>query len=283
MKNVMLSVIAVAIALMSFSPLMLLAQDNTPKINFNSMDYMKVTPGMGADYVQLEAVWKKIHLANIKEGKYDFWELTSVMYPSGTSREYDYVTRIQCAGEKQYAAFLEGEFFPKNWTSLLTPDEIDLVMRTGEIRKLVKSEVYVAEEYITAENMGHPKIHVFNYFDFPKGKNRSDHFKVEKEIWKPVHQARINDGKLKGWVLARKLMPFGASMPYHDATVDLYESMEHYLNTEMMKYFEKVHTKKDTDNLLARTNANSILVKGDVRVLVDNTAMKEEGSTASRK
>ena len=228
MKNFMLSVIAIAITLFSIAPITLSAQEDSPKTNYNSVDYMKVAPGMGAEYVQLEAVWKKIHQANIKEGKYDFWELTRVMYPSGTNREYDYVTRIQCSGEKQYAAFLEGDFFPKNWTSLLTPSEIDLVMRTGEIRNLVKSEVYVAEEYIAVENMGHPNIQVFNYFDFPVGKSRADHFKVEKEIWKPVHQARINDGKMKGWVLARKVLPFGASMPYHDATVDLYDSMEDY-------------------------------------------------------
>ncbi|MCB0583611.1 MAG: hypothetical protein KDD10_30300, partial [Phaeodactylibacter sp.] len=67
---------------------------------YYAIDYMKVEPGKHDDYLKLEKAWKKIHEANIKAGKYSYWTLTSVLYPSGAEEAYNYVTRINFSGEK---------------------------------------------------------------------------------------------------------------------------------------------------------------------------------------
>jgi hypothetical protein len=95
---------------------------------------------------------------------------------------------------------------------------------------------------------------------------------VEREIWKPVHEARIKDGQMTGWVLATKLLPYGSADAYHDATVDLYAGMEQFLSQgSPVPYFEKVHAGKDMDKLWAETDAACDLIRQEVRMIVDNS------------
>lgn len=255
----------------------IIAQENETAKKLQSyyvFDYMKVKPEMRKDYLALEKAWKKIHLKNINAGKYESWNLVRVASPSGVSSEYNFITRTRFKGEKAIAEHIENSSMPENWESLLTAEEIALVKRGNEIRTWVKSETWTLGDIIYPEGTK-ANVSVFNYFDYPEGSGRSDHFKVEKEIWKPVHQARINDGKLKGWVLTRMVMPVGTSMPYHDATVDLYDNIEQMMMDNPMPYFEKVHPGKNVDKLLEETGAVSDLVRREVRINLDS-ATKEK-------
>lgn len=242
---------------------------------YYSFDYMKVKSGMHDEYLKLEKAWRKIHHANIVAGKYNFWELTQVAYPSGANVEYNYVTRINFKGEKQLADYIE------NWPSpdlktLLTPEELALVNRTSEIRTLVKSEIWAHEDVVADEDMSDQKVSVFNYFDFPETGSRSEHFRVEKEIWKPVHDARRKDGKMKGWVLLGKVLPGGSHQPYFDATVDLYTNMEQFLSQgDPISYFEKIHAGKDFNKMYAETDAACDLIRQEVRIVLDDVKIKD--------
>ncbi len=255
----------------------LMAQDAQ---GYYSFDYMKVKPGMHDEYLKLEKAWKKIHQANIKAGKYNFWELTQVVYPSGDNAEYNYVTRLNFKGEKQLADYLQ------NWPSpdlktILTPEELALVNRTNEIRTRVKSEVWSNEDLALGKDIDKEKIVVFNYFDFPETGSRADHQRVEREIWKPVHQARINDSKMIGWILIAKQFPWGSAETYHDGTVDLYADWEQLLTSgSPIPYFEKVHAGKDFDKLFAETSAACDLIRQEVRMVVDHSSKTEDGAAA---
>ncbi|HRI61666.1 MAG TPA: hypothetical protein PK228_18130 [Saprospiraceae bacterium] len=245
---------------------------------YYSFDYMKVKPGMHDEYLKLEKAWKKIHQANIKAGKYNFWELTQVAYPSGDNEAYNYVTRINFKGEKQLAGYLE------NWTmpdlaTILTPEERTLVDRTTEIRTLVKSEIWSHADMALGKDIDKEKIVVFNYFDFPETGSQTAHQRVEREIWKPVHEARIKDGKMTGWILVAKQLPWGSADAYHDATVDLYADWEQFLaQGNPIPYFEKVHAGKDADKLFAETDAACDLIRQEVRTVVNNSTMPDDAT-----
>ncbi len=247
---------------------------NPEGTRYYAMDYMKVKPGMHSDYLALEKAWKKIHQHNIKEGKLVNWAIESVLYPNGANADYNYVTRMTFDSKKQLSAYVEKFPMPENVSSILTPEEMKLFNRTSEIRTFVKSEVWSAIDRVLTENMEEGKIVAFNYFDFPEGKRRADHTKIETDIWKPIHTARIKEGKMKGWVLLGMVFPFGASMPYHDATVDIYKSMEDYMKDSPMPYFEKIHPGKDVNKLLKETSDASTMVKGEVRMALDSTNKK---------
>ncbi|MCB0573294.1 MAG: hypothetical protein KDC61_01860 [Saprospiraceae bacterium] len=236
---------------------------------YNMYSYIKVAPGKHAEYLKLEKAWKKIHAARIKAGRMDSWCLMDVLSPSGAACEYNYVTRNTFKGDEQLAEFFEGTFMPDDWQSLLTKEELDLVNRTDEIRTLVKNEVWSTVDKTMAADMSNAKISVFNYFDFPEGKTSADHVKMEQDIWKPVHDARVKDGQLKGWLLLRLEFPFGADMPYHDATIDVYTDMKQLLAPWFEEIFAKVHAGKNIADLMKATREAARLVKGELRIDID--------------
>ncbi len=114
-------------------------------IRYSHYAYMKVKPGMYDDYLKLEKAWKKIHAANKKAGNLHDWSLAEMVSPSGASSEYDFVCRNTYIGAAALAASYESSYLPDNWKSLLTAAEIALVDRTGDIRTMVKTEVWSTE------------------------------------------------------------------------------------------------------------------------------------------
>ena len=246
-------------------------EEEAPPTLYHVVDYMKVEAGHYENYRAVEKAWKKIHQANIKAGKYLFWELTGVLSPSGDNVEYNYITRVVCSGEAQLAAFYETEYMPTNWKSLLTAEEIEVVNGTNASRTRVKSEVWASIDAIYGKEVNKAKIQVVNFFARPAGKTRADHIEMENDIWKPVHQARVDDGVLQGWLMAGKVLPFGNEVKYKEATIDLYTNLTEYMTPWFEQYFKKVHPGKDIDQLEEKTVAAATLAKGEIRMVLDNS------------
>ena len=239
-----------------------------PQTNYDVYAYIKVKPGMGKDYLLLEKAWKKIHAAKKKAGQLDGWGLLEVLSPSGASTEYNYVAHNAFKGDDQLAGFFDGNYMPDNWKTLLTADEIALVDRSNEIRTVVKNEVWSHVDAVFADKISLHAISVFNYFSLNEGKTRADHFKMENDIWKPIHSARIKDGAMEGWILLEMDLPFGSSMPYSIGTIDLYKDMKSYLKPWFDLYFKKVYPTKKMADLIKQSDTSK-LIKGEVRRVVD--------------
>ncbi|MEO0731327.1 MAG: hypothetical protein AAFZ52_00715 [Bacteroidota bacterium] len=263
-------------ACLTFATAVLSAQDGEQVQSYNVHDYLQVAPGNHADYLALEKAWKKIHQANIAAGHYQYWELNRIVMPTGSSTEYNYVTRIVVRGEEKLAALLTGTHFGSDMAKLLTTEEKALFARTGELRTYVKKEIYtVAHLLAPSEGFDDVTIAVHNTFTYPEGSNHATHLAMEKEIWDPVHAARMKDGALLGWVVANKMMPSGAGEPFHDVTVDLYKDLPTFLaNRSPMDHFRQVHAGKDIDELMAQTIAAATLTHREVRQTLD-TSRKE--------
>lgn len=241
----------------------------TEPTRYTVFGYHKVHPGMREDFLKLAKAWKKIVAYKKKNGMQDDWSLSSIISPAGASAEFDYVTRHVFVGDAQLAAHLEKPFLPENWQSLLTLDEIKLVLRANEIRTYVKGEVWSIIDQTMADDIDKSTIAVFNYFKQPEGKTRADHTKMEQDIWKPIHAARVKDGTMKGWILMGLNMPFGSSQPYDMATIDVYTDMKQMLAPWFDAYFKKVHPGKNMDQLMKQTEDTTNLVKGEVRMIID--------------
>jgi len=259
------------VACFTFTAQALVAQEDTnTAVRYNVHDFFYVAPGDHADYQAVEKVWKKLHLANIEAGKYLFWELAEIAIASNT--DYNYVTRIVVEGEDQLAALLSGKAFEDNATSVLSETEKATLGLTGDSRTWVKREVYTVSSILPAADFDEVKVAVHNHFDYPKGSNHRTHVQVENDIWKPVHAARIKAGAMLGWVLADKTLPWGASEPYHDVTVDLYKDLASYLRqASPMDQFNKVHAGKDMDALMEQTSAAATLMSSEVRLILDTS------------
>ncbi len=237
-------------------------------VSFYIMDYIKVEPGMHDEYLKLEAAWKKIHQANIKNGHYTYWGLRSISFAYGAEAEYNYITRQIFKSEAQLAAMMNEYPTPEDLGAILTKEEMDLVNRTDEIRTIVKGELWTKVDEMRDGNEEQIDVVMFNYFDSPKGKNTADYMAVQN-MWKPIHQSRMDDDAFEGWVNVQKILPLGSSEDYMMATVDLYRDMTQFIaDNNFAKYFEMHYPGKKTNELLDKTAEDTERFKAELRVHV---------------
>jgi hypothetical protein len=112
------------------------------KGDFARVDFMKVKPGRGAEYVGLErTIYKPLREERVKSGHLKAWALNAVVYPSGAERPYDFYT----INASKDSAGLQGalgnamEMFPR-----IHPGKnfVAIQNQTNEVRTLVNGYVY---------------------------------------------------------------------------------------------------------------------------------------------
>lgn len=240
------------------------AQDDEP--TYVVIDYMKVDPEMESEYLKVEKVWKKIHAARIKAGKLEYWELSRLISPYGTAHEYNYKTANIYKGDKMLADHFTGSM--SDLSDILTAEEMKILNKTNAVRDLVREEIYIVDQEIFRAGADN-KITVDNYMQLQEGASLADHSNYEKNVWFPVHKARIDDGNMGGWANLNLMMPQGADKEYHAITVDFYESLDQYMLPWFEKYFAKVHPGKDLGKMSDEMDKIWIRQKVDVQMRVD--------------
>ncbi len=121
---------------------------------------------------------------------------------------------------------------------------------------LVSSNVYAQDNGPTYFQLAYMKVKPGKY---------SDYLKLETEIWKPIHQERIKQGKATGWYLYQVMYPSGTNAEYDYVIVNSgsdWNSIEHMWDGTM-DIAKKVLTK---DQLLQidKTEQTRDLVKSEL-------------------
>jgi hypothetical protein len=79
-----------------------------------------------------------------------------------------------------------------------------------------------------------------------------EYLRLERELWKPVHQERIRAGRLKSWSLYRVRYPYGAATDYNFVTVNGYASLADE-DRPIDDIFAKVHPAMTAEQIRKRT------------------------------
>lgn len=236
------------------------------------MDYMKVESDNVEAYLACEKAWKKIHLHKVESGAIQGWGLERIVSPLGSTTEYNFVTRQIFKDRNQLAEYQSNRYFPENWESLLTPKEIELVNKTDKLRTHVKSEIWSAEEREMDEDMSNADYAVINYFKIPKDGSRADHLSMERELWMPFHQMKIQEGKMKAWILLNRELPMGSDYDYDVVTVDVYKDLHQFWAPFDEAGFTKLHAGKSMEDLWAKTVEAGTRRSAEIRKSLDSTS-----------
>lgn len=245
------------------------AQDEPSQV-FAQVDYMKAKPDDAGEYLSLEReLWKPIHQERAKDGKILGWNLYAVRYPAGTGHDYNYVT----VTFYDSMADVESPEF-ETYAQRAHPDKaINVVSeRTTDARKWVRSELWTRLDEVAPEaspSEPAPFLQV-DYMKVGPG-GGSDYVSLEQDIWKPVHQARLDAGTIASWGLWQMNLPGGTSQPYSHATVTGFQSM-----ADMPGYpegvWKEVHPDKNVDEIAKQTYAARDLVQTELWELVDSVS-----------
>ncbi len=249
-----------------FLPNNVVAQDASTM--YYTVQYMKVPIENDNEYVRLETeVWKLLHQARKDAGLLDGWYLFRVLSPAGTNTEYNYVTVNAYSSLEKLAGHYES--FGVDYTKLLNGDQITMALKTDKIRDLVKEEVWQLKDQKFADNVENMyRYQVVNSMKLRPGVTENQYIEVEKMYWKPIHEARIQAGKMYGWEMHSLLMPGGTAAAYTWGTIDYYSNFTD-LFYDFTDIFSRIHKGKDIDKIYGKTGSTRDLLTSEVRVLID--------------
>lgn len=256
-------------ALFSIIALPVFAQTDTSVV-YVRVDYMKVAPGKVAEYVDLERkIWKPIHEARMKAGIIASWSLYSVEYPYGTNAEYSHATvNIYDDFNKmkeEYPSSVIQAGHPK-----ASEAQIDEMMaKTLAARELVRSELWVLVESVPTDK---PAAYLqVNYMKVAPDQGE-EYIKMEREIWKPIHQAAKDAGYRAGWGVYSLMYPGGSQIPYSFGTADFYDEFSDLAASTPQNVLQKAHpeaTEEKWNAMWDRTMAAREVVRQELWALLD--------------
>ena len=103
---------------------------------------------------------------------------------------------------------------------------------------------------------------VVDFMNVEPGKHAS-YLEVEQEIWKPMHQERINEGIIVGWYLYA--VEFSGEMnDYNYVAITLYDNARQLENPWRSDIPEKVHPGRKVEELMQKTYESRTRIKSEL-------------------
>jgi hypothetical protein len=230
------TIVAVALATVFFT---LTTPAQQPSPGYHSVACLKLKPDSAAEFRKFVTDdVHKVAQGRVDDGELTGWYLLRSVFPQGESVECDYL--IVAMFPKMPHAFgpdiLEAAIKKAGLT--ITPD--DYVKRRNSLSKVVSTAVYQNQAAVGAPKKG--DYFQVNYMKVSED-NLNDWVNYEKQVWKPLAEQLVKDGKEDGWSLNVRSMPFGSDLPFQGVTVDVYPSMDAVFENDpqFIERFRKVH------------------------------------------
>ncbi|MGI8961344.1 MAG: hypothetical protein ACR2IV_16590 [Bryobacteraceae bacterium] len=99
---------------------------------------------------------------------------------------------------------------------------------------------------------------MFYQISFMKTKPGQDAMKMERELWKPIHSDRANNGQINSWTVMQPV--YSGPHPYDYITVEASNSLDSFLHTDYVQLMTKAWGKDKFESGNAQTmNARDML------------------------
>lgn len=260
------TVVLFVLALSVIIPVKVNAQAD--KRQYVVIEYIKVKPAMRANFVKLQKeVWKKVEQEKVKLGKISSWELYEVLYPAGSTAEYNYVMYHKVTGWNAIEGISESndEIFRK----LLSKEQLAMMESSYEIEELAKKEVWQVEDKITRADYVPPsKYHLANFMSIADGK-WDDYMEMEKTLVKPIHEEQARIGGRAGWALLALREPDGSARAYQASTMDFFDRWADIGANDLSDFYSQIHPGKSPEYITRQITGTRSLIRQEIRKLVD--------------
>ena len=247
------------------------AENSPTETAYAIVNYVNVADGRDADYLALQqTVWKTIHQARLKDGIISGWYLYKVDNDADNRRDYDYVT------VEFYDTFAKLENpCPEDYLAAgFAKHELqEHVRKTMACRDLIRSEVWKSEAITMADRRAEKPFIVVHYMQ-PTSGHESAYRDTELNVFRKLHQARIDAGVMNGWLFFARRFPGGSQIPYQFATVNIFSSQEEFQVSWPKEILDPVVQRLSEERraALAAMPQLRTLVRQDILTLVDHVA-----------
>ena len=249
------------------------AQTAPSQPKYALLEYMKIEPGKNAEYRKMEQeVWLPVHRERIKAKLIRGWELYGVRYPGGTAREYDVVAVTLFDNFKDMENSTTPEVFAKANPNMKREE---FGARANAVRKMVRTEVIALVDSAwpggadpRAAAAPAPYVRV-DYKKIELGK-ATDYVANERKYYKPLWQAAVDAGTMRGWGVWGVRFPGGTNKEYGFATVQFFDKFEQLEGNPSRGLWEKVHPNVKAADLQVQMGAISKTVRSEVLALLEH-------------
>jgi len=189
-------------------------------------ELMKVDNEQENAYQQTEAFWEKIHQTRANNGDILGWDLWSLR-PGGEDQQFQYLTVTLFDNAK--AMFADGNFMEnvrKAYPNMSDEELTKTFNNTAKTRDLAV-RIYLERIAKTEDNFDMPlgTIAVINSMKVDLS-NYAAYEKAEKEVFMPMHQKDVNEGKRASWGLCRFMVPIGSDTYASHFAIDMYKDID---------------------------------------------------------
>ncbi len=232
-----------------------------------TVSYMKVAPGQGDAYVQFEKeLWMPVHQERVNAGNILGWYLYGVQSPSGTEVHHNYaVVTVFGSFEAMENSYPEGV-----WEKVhpdVSSDEVG--ERTGAARDLVRGETWQLLDQVPETPLATPAPYItVGYMKVPPG-GGAQYMELE-QLWKKIHQVRINEETLANWGVYGLVFPGGSATEYNYATVSGYGAFKDLNDFDFAGLVEKAGLGLSVSEVSGKTQAARDMVRIEVWYLIDH-------------
>lgn len=216
------------------------AQTPPAEIVYVESNLMKVEPGMEADYLKAEQVWKKVHQRRMADGKILNWLLIHRLYPSGTNADYDYQTAtfFKSGKELEEAKNMTWDYLTKG----MSKEDLAIAENTTKTRKMVARALFMELE------RGKPGGRFVQYVHMKVANGKEEEVEKFAKMMNPVLAEANKMGNITSWVFGRHLYPQTADGENYYRifiTNSLDDILKNETNGYFMEAFKKVYPNKD--------------------------------------
>ena len=245
---------------------MVSAQDQTP---IAVLSFMNAEDG--DDYVEMETrYWKPLHEKMVKDGKMLGWYVYEVVSPYNEKRGYTHMTVNVMPSWNSLEQSYEG--IDKAIMAVHKNVSIDeIFMRTEKSRSMVKQEYWMRQDGIVKEGLSSKDVKyvVIDWMDVHPG-HRGDYMEMESQVYKPVHQTRVDGGHILTWGLFERIDHYSDKGGYASAATSAsYASWADMWNSYPKDAWKTVYPNKNQADIYNEMRKHRTMLGSTVLRLVD--------------
>ncbi len=194
-------------------------------------EFMHVDNDQEAAYGETEEFWEKIHEQRVKNGDALGWDLWRIL-PGGENQGSQYMT-VSLYNDP--VKMMEGGDFGKALSGAypdMSDADITKKMEHTSASRDLTHRVYVQQIATTTPEYEMPvgMVARLNFMKVAPGQ-AGDFEKAEVEVFQPLHQQSVDDGRLASWGLLRNMLGYGSDSYATHMTVDMYSSYDQMFNS----------------------------------------------------
>lgn len=242
----------------------------TEQTLYLKVDYFFSKSERIGDYLTVEQeLWKPVHEERVNRGIILGWSFYS-LFAGEPDAPYNYIAVNVFDDFDKIDYFGLGDIVAE-----IYPDkDLDLFyQQTRETREVVRTEIWRVNKTLQSESDTLPLGNYItkNFFDSRGGNGH--HVEMETEFWGGIHEARIDQNLINGWVMYTLYYPTGDVRHYTYSTVDFYERLGDLTvgaGIELARIAYPGKTDEELNSSFNRTSESRSLFKTEIWKLLDS-------------